>query len=375
MRSKELLSHFQSLNEQTLQVLSHLVQLETPSGDASRSAAFSTDYSQMLRETGCSVDEIPSETGVSLLARYNAESSSTPLLIIAHSDTVWPAGTLEVMPFRIDSGAAYGPGVYDMKASLAVMLQVFRVLECRRPVYLFVSCDEESGSTTTRSTIEALASESVAALVLEPPLPQGGLKTARKGVGSFRVKVAGRAAHAGLEPEKGINAILELSRQIIDLHGFNDPLRGISLNVGFVTGGSSANVVAAEATAEIDVRCWTLEDQREIERRISALTPYLEGARLEIAGGFNRPPMERSEAIAQLYYLARRIGEELDLELTEGAAGGGSDGNFVAALGKPVLDGLGPEGAGAHAPNEHIIISRLPHRATLITRLIEELCA
>lgn len=375
MRSKELLSHFQSLKQQTLQTLSYLVQLETPSGNVSKSAAFSANYSQMLREAGCIVDEIPSETGTSLIARYNDSSSSTPLLIITHSDTVWPDGTLEVMPFRIDDDMAYGPGVYDMKASLAVMLQVFRVLECRHPVHLFVSCDEESGSTTTRGTIEALASKSMAALVLEPPLAQGGVKTARKGIGSFRVKAIGRAAHAGLEPEKGISAILELSHQILELHRLNDTSRGVSLNVGLVSGGSLANVVSAEATAEIDVRCWTLKDQHDIERRILNLRPHLEGAKLEITGSFTRPPMERSDAIAKLYHLARRLGEELGLELTEGAVGGGSDGNFVAALGKPVLDGLGPEGGGAHAQNEHIIISRLPQRAALITRIIEELCA
>lgn len=374
MRAEKLLSYFQNLNAQTLEILSLLVQMETPSGDASKSAAFAAAYSDMLCEAGCNVDEIPSETGVSLLAKYN-DAGGAPLLIITHSDTVWPKGTLETMPFRIDGDRAYGPGVYDMKASLAMMLQVFRTLQCDRPVYLFVSCDEESGSITTRSAIESLASRSMAALVLEPPLPHGGVKTARKGIGSFKLKATGRAAHAGLEPERGISAILELSHQIIALHDLNDSSTGVSLNVGVVSGGSLINVVPAEATAEIDVRCWTLEDQRRVERQILGLKPHLEGARLEVTGSFKRPPMERSDSVVQLYNLARGIGKEIGLRLTEGAAGGGSDGNFIAALGKPVLDGLGPEGAGAHAPNEHIIVSKLPQRATLVTRLIEELCA
>jgi glutamate carboxypeptidase len=239
-------------------------------------------------------------------------------------------------------------------------------------VALFTS-DEEIGSPSSRSLIESLASECSHVFVLEPPLAGGGLKTARKGVGRFTLAVAGKAAHAGVAPQDGASANVELAHQILALQALNDPAEGTTLNIGTIQGGTTPNVVPAHASAEIDVRAVTRAGAERVERALAALGPVDPRTRVSVSGGFNRPPMERTEAVAALFEQARRIGEGLGLSLTEGSTGGGSDGNFTAALGVPTLDGLGVEGGGAHADDEHIVVASFPERAALLAHLILEL--
>jgi glutamate carboxypeptidase len=242
-----------------------------------------------------------------------------------------------------------------------------------RGVEVLFTSDEEIGSPTSRSLIEGLARHSAYALVLESPLPGGRLKTARKGVGGFTVEIEGKAAHAGVEPEKGISAVTELARQVLRINALAEPSAGTTLNVGVVEGGTTPNVVPARARARVDVRVTTAAEAQRTEKALRALAPVTPGARLTVVGGFNRPPMERTPAIAALFDNARRIGETLGLFLTEGSTGGGSDGNLTAALGVPTLDGLGALGGGAHADDEHILIDSLPERAALLACLLLDL--
>ncbi|HWC76932.1 MAG TPA: M20/M25/M40 family metallo-hydrolase, partial [Blastocatellia bacterium] len=236
---------------------------------------------------------------------------------------------------------------------------------------MLLTCDEETGSHFSREIVEREAQTASAALILEPPIPGGTVKTARKGVGEFEMIVHGRPAHAGNDPRAGISAITELAHQILAINQLADPGRGTTLNVGVVRGGVLSNVVAAEAHAHVDMRYATIEEGRRIIDAMHSLQPVVEGARLEVHGGINRPPLVRTPAIGALFERARELAAEIGFELREGSVGGGSDGNFIAALGVPVLDGLGVDGAGAHAEHEHIIISDIPRRGALLARLIE----
>ena len=293
------------------------------------------------------------------------------LLLIGHTDTVWPVGTLASMPFRVDGDRAYGPGIYDMKSCLVVLLEAIRRAgDERRALRVFLTADEEMGSPTGRALLEAAAEGVAAALVVEPSTQNGNLKTARKGLGRFRLTITGRPAHAGTHRAEGVSAIEELAHQVLALHALNDDEHGVSVNVGVVRGGTSENVVAAEAEAQIDVRIARAEDRGRIEGVLAALEPVTAGAKLELSGGWTRPPLERSAGGAKLFEQARRHGRELGLELQEASSGGGSDGNIVGALGVPVLDGLGAEGGGAHAPDEHVLLDSLPIRAELLARLL-----
>jgi glutamate carboxypeptidase len=297
--------------------------------------------------------------------------TAPPLLLIGHTDTVWPVGTLESMPFHVDGGRAYGPGAYDMKACLVLLLEALRPAgEERREVRVFLTADEELGSPTGRVWLEAAAEGISAAVVVEPPTVEGDLKTARKGLGRFRLHITGRPAHAGTHPEEGVSAIEELAHQVLALHALNDEERGITVNVGIVRGGTSENVVAAEAEAQVDLRIASAADRDRIERTLKDLEPVLPGAVLELAGGWTRPPLEHSPGAAAMFEQARAHGRELGLDLGEASSGGGSDGNIVGALGVPVLDGLGAEGGGAHALDEHVLLESIPVRAELLTRLL-----
>jgi glutamate carboxypeptidase len=299
------------------------------------------------------------------------------ILVIGHLDTVWPVGTLQRMPFQLTAeGRARGPGIFDMKASVANLIEALRAitsqgLETKRPITVLLTCDEEIGSRTSRGLVEEEARRAAAALVLEPPITGGVVKTGRKGVGVFTLCAQGRAAHAGLDPSKGVNAIVELAHQTLQLSALNDYERGTTVNVGVFQGGTATNVVPAEATARVDVRFWTMEDGERIEQTIRNLKPKLAEAQLEISGGINRPPMQRSAGNVALFEHARTLAAELGFDLRDGVVGGGSDGNFTAALGVPTLDGLGIDGAGAHADHEHIIVSDIPRRAALLTRLLQ----
>jgi glutamate carboxypeptidase len=275
------------------------------------------------------------------------------------------------MPFRIDGDKAFGPGIYDMKASHVMVEYVMRALlelemELPRALEVLFTSDEEIGSRTSRELIEERALQAGYVLVLEPPTDLGSLKTARKGVGGFRLQVNGRASHAGSQPELGISAINELAYQVLEIQKFADQEKGTTLNAGVIKGGTRSNVIAAQAEAEIDVRAWTPEEAERIERAMKNLQPRTNGAELFVEGGFERPPLVRTDAIAGLFQQIKQVGELLGLELEEGSTGGGSDGNFTAALGVPTLDGMGAMGDGAHADHEHILISHLTLRTALL---------
>lgn len=313
-----------------------------------------------------------------MIAKFapSGRRSTSRWLFLGHADTVWPLGTLRTMPFRRARGRLWGPGVLDMKAGLAFFIYAMRALTeleipVPREIVLLVNPDEETGSRHSRATTESLARQSDAVIVLEPGTGlEGKAKTARKGIGLWTLKVHGIAAHAGVDFEKGSSAVLELARQVEVISGFTDLKRGITVNPGVIHGGTRSNVVAAEAVAEIDIRVPRLADAKTLERKFRALRPFDKRCSLELSGGLNRPPMERSRGGMALFRTARRIAAELDVDLDESSTGGGSDGNFTAALGIPTLDGMGAVGEGAHAAHESILIDRIADRVALLSRLI-----
>jgi glutamate carboxypeptidase len=297
------------------------------------------------------------------------------LLVLGHYDTVYPSGTLSRMPFRISGGKAYGPGAFDMKAGIIQALFALEALQelqikiSKRLVFLWTS-DEEIGSESSRKLVEAEARQSDAVFVLEPSLgPRGLLKTSRKGVGEANLIVHGRASHAGLAPEKGVNAIHELAAQIARIEKWNDHRRGVTINADIISGGTRTNVIAERAEATLDLRAWRLSEMRAVEKRLHSLKPIHRRAGLEIHGGFDRPPLERSRSVV-LFGRAQFLAKQMGLSVGEAAAGGGSDGNFTAALGIPTLDGLGAVGDGAHSSHEHIVINTMPARAALLASLL-----
>jgi len=306
------------------------------------------------------------------------ERKTGNLLVLGHGDTVWPIGTLKIMPFRRAQGRLWGPGVLDMKAGLAFFVFAMRALReldipVENEVAMLVNPDEETGSRASRAGTELAAKQAHAVLVLEPGTGlEGKAKTARKGIGAFTLKVRGIAAHAGIDFATGSSAIVELARQIEVISGFTDLKRGITVNPGVISGGTRSNVVAAEASAEIDFRVPRLVDAETLDRRFRALRPFDNRCSLEISGGLNRPPMERSRGIAALFGAARRMAADLGVDLEASSTGGGSDGNFTAALGIPTLDGIGAVGEGAHADHESILIRRIPDRVALLAKLAAE---
>ncbi len=299
-----------------------------------------------------------------------------PLLLLGHFDTVYDVGALQSMPWRDDNGRLYGPGVFDMKSGIAQMMFALSAMrevrgDLPRPVKVLLVSDEEGGSKSSRAITEGVALQCAAVLVCEPSGEGGALKTARKGVGSFIMKITGQASHAGLDFEKGQSAILELAHQIQAISQLTDLHRGVTLNVGVIRGGTRTNVVAAEAVAEVDLRIAHKEDGAIMERKVRQLRPVNKHCKIEIEGGINRPPLERTEQVIALFELARRIASDLGFSLEEIAVGGGSDGNFTAGIGVPTLDGLGAVGEGAHAAHESVIAAELPRRAALLAGLIE----
>jgi len=292
-------------------------------------------------------------------------------------DTVWDLGTLATMPFRVAKGRAFGPGIFDMKAGIAQAIFAIRALQelngrLPRALTVLLVTDEEIGSSSSRPITEALARKSAAVLVLEPAQgPKGALKTSRKGVGAFRVRVEGREAHSGLDSDKGASAVLELARQLLIIEKFADRKRGITVNPGIVRGGTRSNVIAGEATAEVDARVSRLQDISGLDKKFRSLRPFDKRCKVAVAGGIGRPPLERTAKVAALFKLAQGLAAELGWKLEEASVGGGSDGNFTAALGIPTLDGLGAVGEGAHARHESVVIAEMPRRAALLARLIE----
>ncbi|HEU5023102.1 MAG TPA: M20 family metallopeptidase [Bryobacteraceae bacterium] len=302
------------------------------------------------------------------------------ILALGHADTVWPLGTLRTMKFRNRDGRLWGPGVLDMKAGLAMFVFAMRALRelkipVRHRVSMLVNPDEETGSKSSRGTTESLARGARAVLVIEPGAGlTGKVKTARKGIGAYRVAVKGVAAHSGLDFEKGASAIVELSRQISEkIAGFTDLKRGVTVNPGVISGGTRTNVTAALAEALIDARVPSARDAAALDKKFGGLKPFDRRCSLEITGGLNRPPMERSRGGVELFRLAQRCANELGVTLEESATGGGSDGNFTAALGVPTLDGIGAVGEGAHAAHESVLVERLADRVALLAKIVAHL--
>jgi glutamate carboxypeptidase len=315
--------------------------------------------------------------GDHLQVDFATERSGKPVLLLGHIDTVYPLGTLAAMPCRIADGRLWGPGALDMKSGIALMLHAIDGLRTwhsdslPRPVTVLLVSDEEVGSDSSRRITESLARKSVAVLVLEPAYgTKGAVKTARKGVGEYTLKVTGKAAHSGLDFEKGESAIVELARQVTAISKLVDLERGLTLNVGLISGGTRTNVIPAQATASLDVRVVRMKDAAGIDRQLRRLKPFNRKCKLEVSGSVNRPPMERTAGIAALYHQAAEIAKQLGWKLEEAAVGGGSDGNFTASLGIPTLDGLGGLGEGAHASHESVTVSELPRRAALLAELI-----
>jgi glutamate carboxypeptidase len=374
---------FEARREEILKLMRALVEAESPSGDLEGSRKVVS----LLERAAGKIDGITSVERIEspgygehlrIRAFDGGQDRSEAFLIIGHTDTVHPRGSLKERPWREQDGRIYGPGIFDMKANCVLALEAIHAcatldLVPRRPVVVLLTCDEETGSRTGRALIEAEARRAESVLVLEPSAPGGRVKTARKGTGMFTMETKGVAAHAGLEPEKGASAILEIARQIESLHSLNDPSRGVSVNVGVVQGGTRSNVVAAEAVAEIDVRYSASEDALRLEEAILGVKAFDERVKLIVTGGINRPPLERTEKVAALYALARRVAASLDFDLGETAVGGASDGNFAAAMNVPILDGLGIDGDGAHAVHEHIIADKIPQRGALLAGLISSL--
>jgi glutamate carboxypeptidase len=377
-----LREHFVSRQHEVLALTCALVEAESPSGDREGSSAVvSLLASAMSSITSVnSVERFASEEfGEHLAVRAFAKNdSSRSVLVLGHTDTVHPRGTIKERPWRASGNRIYGPGVFDMKVNCAVVLEALRAceavgLQTRSAVTILLTCDEETGSPSGRPLVEAEARKSRAVLVMEPPASGGRVKTARKGTGMFTIEVKGRAAHAGLDPEKGVSAVLELAKQTLRLHELNDPVSGTTVTVNVVQGGTHSNVIPADARAEIDMRFTSADDGAKTERRILTAAPFDPGATVNVSGGINRPPLERSQQVKALYTHARALASLLDFDLGEASVGGASDGNFVAALGVPVLDGLGVQGDGAHAAHEHILCEDIPTRGALLAGLIATL--
>jgi glutamate carboxypeptidase len=357
-----------------LETIEALVSLESPTTDKAAVDRCGRALAARLEAIGGRVSRLPRvDRGDHLLAEFGCGSSQ--ILLLGHFDTVWPVGQLERMPLVRSNGRLHGPGVFDMKAGIAIGMLATRALletgvSLSRRIVMLWTTDEEVGSATSRAAIEDEARRSDAVLVLEPSLPGGAVKTARKGCGEYELHVRGVAAHAGIDPSKGASAIHELARQIVLVQKLQDLDRGISVNVGTISGGTRTNVVAEEARAVVDVRAPTQADAARVDAAFRALKAVDERTAVSVTGGLDRPPLERTAQVARLYQQASEVGRELGQALGEGSTGGGSDGNFTAALGVATLDGLGAIGDGAHALHEHVELESLPDRAALVAGLI-----
>ncbi len=362
-----------------VELLTSLASLESPSDVPASQEPVQAVFREALEEVGYAVRRVGGRSsGGHLYARPRTRRRHTPIqLLIGHSDTVWPLGTVREMPVRVENGLVRGPGTFDMKAGLVqavFALGCVRSLDLEPPAVpvVFVNSDEEIGSPESRRWVERLARRSARAFVLEPAMGAGGkLKTARKGMGAFTVTVRGKASHAGLDPTAGISAIGELARVVERLHALTDLERGTTVNVGVIRGGTRANVVAAEACAEVDVRAQSLDEACRVEDAIRRIRPSVDGASIEVEGGMRIPPMERTPRNVRLWEAARAAGGRLGLDLDQTLSGGGSDGNTTSRF-TATLDGLGPVGDGAHARHEHVVVDELVRRTALVVELLME---
>ena len=373
-----ILLEARSRQKQIVALIRELVECESPSDEPAAVNRF-VDLLGDVAPSFARVKTVPGgRFGRHVLCEFDlfGKKKQGQILALGHSDTVWPMGTLSSMPFRQKDGRLWGPGVIDMKAGIAFFIYAMRILRdlevpVASKVVMQINSDEEVGSESSRPLTEKNARRSKAVLVLEPSTGlEGKLKTARKGIGGYIVTVRGQATHSGLDFTGGASAVLELARQIGQIAGFTNLRRGITVNPGVIAGGTRVNVVAAEARAEVDMRVVRLRDATVVDRKFRALRPVDKRCTIEVAGGLNRPPLERSPAVVQLFRKAQALAREMGVALEESSVGGGSDGNFTAALGIPTLDGLGAVGEGAHALNESILIDRIADRTALLAKLV-----
>ncbi|NBQ99593.1 MAG: M20 family peptidase [Actinobacteria bacterium] len=351
--------------------LSVLVEAESPSRDVDRLTVHARLVSgMMVRLLGSAPELVASPVGPHIHWRGGGEPR---VLILGHHDTVHPAGTLAARPFAVKDGVATGPGVFDMKAGIVQAIHAVAALADRSGVEILLSCDEEIGSRESRALIEERARACGSVLVLEPSADGGALKTGRKGTGTFEVRVRGRASHAGLEPEKGINSLVELANLIPQIVAIADPSRGTTVTPTVASAGTADNVVPENASCFVDVRVAVPEEKPRVEAAMAALRGSVPGTEIEVLGGIGRPPMHESAA-AVLMGIAAQVAAEAGIENLDGVVvGGGSDGNFTAAVGVQTLDGLGAVGGGAHSADEHVVVAEMPHRAALIAGLCQRL--
>ena len=375
----ERLHYFEAQLPRMLQMIRDFVEIESPSNDKAAADRMREILAARFAELGGrSQVHRADQYGDNLQIEFAGRAEKKPVLLLGHFDTVYSLGTLAEMPCSIDSGCLHGPGVLDMKSGIALMFYAIQALQTwhgalPRPITVFLVSDEEVGSSSSRKITEELARRSAAVLVLEPAAgSKGAVKTARKGVGEYTLTVKGIAAHAGLDPRKGHSAIIELAHQIAAIAKFNDLRGGVTVNPGVIRGGTRTNVIAAEATVEIDTRIRRATQARGLDRKLHALEPHDKYCKMFVEGGMNRLPLERTAGVASLYKKAKNIAQQIGWKLDEAAVGGGSDGNFTAGIGIPTLDGMGGVGEGAHAVHEHIIISELPRRALLLAGMIEQ---
>jgi len=375
------LRYFVDRQDQMVETIRQLTQIESPSDNKQAVDRVAALIASKFEALGGKVRFHPNYTfGDSLQVDFAAAADSSnrkPVLLLGHYDTVYPLGTLANMPCKIEHGHLRGPGVLDMKSGIALMLFAIEALKqwhgvLTRPVTVFLVSDEEVGSHSSRKITESLAKKSSGVLVLEPAAGvRGAVKTARKGVGEYKLLVDGVAAHAGLDPGKGHSAILELARQIAVIAKLSNLNQGVSVNPGIIQGGTRTNVIAAEASVAIDVRIKSAKQAAGLDRKLRSLKPFDKHCKLQVTGGINRLPMERTPGVAALFNRAREIAAQVGWKLEQASVGGGSDGNFTAGMGIPTLDGMGGVGEGAHALHEYIVISELPRRALLLAEMIE----
>lgn len=376
----ELLTYFTGQKQAMVDQLTTLVNFETPTTDKASVDTLGEYMRQQFEALGASsITRIPqTAVGDFLLAKWNEDAPGKPLLFLIHIDTVWPLGTLAERPVTIDAdGKLFGPGAIDMKGGITIVLTAIRGLRelgqfPNRPVWVLMTSDEEVGSVHSIPVLREIAKDCGLVMVMEPATQEGALKTWRKGLASFRVHVEGRAAHAGNQPEKGINAIAELAQQIDKINQLNDLKNGTSVSVTMVDGGSAGNVIPAKASAYIDTRVMTLRALKTIKSSLSDLQPHIPGAKVWVEEIHGREPMEHNAQMERSFAQCKAIGEKVGLTVREDGSGGGSDGNITAAMGVPTLDGLGPQGDGLHAVHEHVVINSLPQRAALIAGMLKE---
>lgn len=378
MNPKNLINYFHDRQAETIDLICEIVEIESPSYNIEGNKKVVDWLENAVKHIipDVRVERIFKENyGEHLIIRaFENISDEKPILLLGHTDTVHPNGSKEQNPTRIEDGRLYGCGTFDMKANIVLILQIFKALKefdlkPIRPVNVLLACDEEVGSETGRELVEREAKNAEFCLVFEPSA-NGKVKTGRKGTGNYILKTHGIPSHAGLEPKRGASAILEISKQIEKLHSLTDFEIGTTVSVGTIKGGTTSNVIPAEAVCSIDVRFETLEEAERIENELKSLKPFDERVNLELLGEINRPPLERTEGVVELFEKVAELAKTFDYELEETQVGGASDGNFVGALGVPILDGLGIKGDGAHTLEEYVLLEDIPNRATLLTLLL-----